>query len=106
MMNVRRAIFPYGMARNSDGSWTFFNRNYKPVGVVTEDGAEWDEPRHKISLRGLGPKTLAKLDCNGTGEGERIYFYSDEKNPEMSPGNFSNYVDKLKILIGLQSNQA
>ena len=104
MPNARQALFPYGMARNPDGSWTFFNRNYKPVGVTSDEWAEWDDPRHKISLTGLGPATLAKLDYSGTGEGDRIHFYDDATNPETSPTNLKNYMEKLQILLKLQGS--
>lgn len=45
--NVRQAVFPYGMAKNADGSWTFFNRLYKTVGTITEEWSEWDDPLQK-----------------------------------------------------------
>jgi len=44
---------------------------------VVDQGAweAWDDPRHKLVLKGLGPATLAKLDCSGRGgAGDRIYF--------------------------------
>ena len=103
MPNVRQAMFPYGMAKNPDGTWTLFNRQYKPVGVTTPEWAEWDDPRHKITLKGLGPATLAKLDCRGNGVGDRIYFYNDGCNPGLSSDHLAAYFARLKILIGLQS---
>lgn len=102
--NVRQAMFPYGMQENADGSWTFFNRNYKTVGTVTEEWSEWDDPSHKMFLRGLGPATLAKLDIHGVG-GERIYFYNDGSNPEGSAENMKAYLEKLRILIGVQAKR-
>lgn len=102
MPNMRQAMFPYGMAKNPDGTWTLFNRKYKPVGVTSSEWAEWDDPRHKISVKGLGPSKLAKLDCHGVGSGDRIYFYNDGSNPELSAANMTAYLAKLKILIGLQ----
>ena len=101
--NARQIIFPYGMEKNSDGSWTFFNRKYKPVGTNTSEWSEWDDPKHKLSLKGLGPVTLAKLDVDGTGAGNRIYFYNDATNPENSDENMDAYLKKLRILINLQA---
>lgn len=46
MPNARQALFPYGMARNPDGSWTFFNRNYKPVGVTSD---EWPSGMTRVT---------------------------------------------------------
>lgn len=102
MPNVRQAMFPYGMQKRPDGSWFFFNREYKPVGVVTSDWADWDDPRHKLRLKGLGPATLAKLDHNGVGSGIRIYFYDDHSNLERSAANMDAYLKKLRILLSLQ----
>jgi hypothetical protein len=101
--NVRQAMFPYGMARNSDGSWTFFNRNYKTLGTISEDWADWDDPRHKMLLRGLDPSTMAKLNHEGVGKGGRIYFYDDGCNPENSAVDMDDYLERMRILIGLQS---
>jgi len=71
------------MAKNPDGSWTIFNRAYKPLGVVKNDRAEWDDPRHKMFLKGLGPGTLAKLSYTGKADAsdERVYFYDDGSSP-------------------------
>jgi hypothetical protein len=104
MPNPRQSIFPYGMSRNSDGTWTFFNRDYKPVGVVTNDWAEWDDPKHKLAIKGLGPATLRKLSYDGQDREGRIYFYDDGSNPELSPANLTAYLNKLKILLGLQED--
>lgn len=64
-LNVRQAMFPYGMEKNPDGSWTFFNRKYKTLGTITDGWSEWNDPLHKMFITGLGPSTLAKLDCHG-----------------------------------------
>lgn len=97
-------MFPYGMNRNPDGSWTFFNREYKPVGTVADDWAEWDDPRHKIFLDKLTPAKMAKLDHKGIGLNgtDRIYFYEDSSYPERSSAAMAAYLEKLKILMGLE----
>lgn len=95
---------PYGMEKNPDGSWTFFNRGYKPLGVITDEWAEWDDPRHKLRLKGLGPATLKKLDVHQTGEGDRIYFYNDGTHPQSTAANMDRYLEKLRILIGLKGD--
>ena len=47
MGNVRRYMFPYGMAKNPDGTWTLFNRQYKPVGTIADGRANWETPSTK-----------------------------------------------------------
>lgn len=102
VQSVRRAAFPYGMHRNPDGSWTFFNRQYKTLGYLGKDWSNWDDPNYKMPLKGLGPKTLEKLSHDGTVSGDRIYFYDDATIPESSPQAMTAYLEKLKILIGLR----
>jgi hypothetical protein len=62
MEEVRRVMFPYGMAKNPDGTWTLFNRKYKPVGTISCEWEEWDTPRHKMKFKALRQPTLAKLE--------------------------------------------
>ena len=100
--NVRQSMFPYGMEKNSDGSWTLFNRRYKPVGVVSNEWTDWDDPRHKLRLKGVDRATLRKLAHDGD-IGDRVYFYDDGSNPENSTHDLAVYMRKLRILIGLQS---
>jgi hypothetical protein len=53
-------------------------------------------------LEGLTPSKLAKLGHDGLGNSDRIYFYDDMSNPEISKTNMDEYLKKLRILIGLQ----
>jgi len=103
MPSVRQAMFPYGMAKNPDGSWTFFNRMYKTLGTITKDWSEWDDPKHKMFLKGLGPATLAKLDVDGLGTGDTIHFYDDATNPQRSAANMKAYLAKLEVLLRIES---
>lgn len=98
MPNIRQAIFPYGLQKNDDGSWTFFNRKYKPVGVVTQDWAEYDDPRHKLPVQ-LTKAQLQKLDVEGKGDGDTIYLYDDATNPERGGSALRAYLDRLAILL-------
>ena len=102
MEEVRRLMFPYGMAKNPDGTWTMFNRQYKPVGVISDAWEEWDNPRHKMKFKGLRKPTLAKLDYEGQGTGDRIYFYNDGCIPTDGAKNMNAYLAKLKVLMALQ----
>jgi hypothetical protein len=101
-------MFPYGMSKNPDGSWTFFNRAYKTLGTITDDFSEWDDPQHKVFLSGLGKSTLAKLDthglCGSWGD-KRVYFYNDQCSPEDSKQNMDAYLERLSILIRLRGKE-
>ncbi|MGA1849487.1 hypothetical protein VH570_01450 [Sphingobium sp. HT1-2] len=105
MPNIRQVMFPYGMQKNADGSWSFFNRKYKALGTHGEEWSDWEDPKHKMRIKGLGPAKLKKLDIDGKGEGDRIFFYNDATNPERSAENRKIYFEKLAILISLQSGE-
>jgi len=66
------------------------------------DGLNGTIPCTRCFLKGLGPSTLAKLDHDGLGNGDRIYFYDDGSNPEISTKNMDAYLKKLRVLIGLE----
>lgn len=101
MSEVRRHMFPYGMSKNADGTWTIFNRQYKPLGVISSEWEEWDSPRHKMKLSGLGPATIAKLDVSDETGSDRIYFYDDGCVPTHSAKAKKQYFEKMAILMSL-----
>jgi hypothetical protein len=101
-VDVRHFMFPYGMVKDPDGSWTLINRRYKPLGVISRNWVDWDDPRHKFKLAGLKTATLAKLDYRGEGLADEIYFYDDGCIPTTTAKNMESYLAKLKILMGLK----
>lgn len=105
-MNARQILFPYGMSRNKDGSWTFVNRLYKTCGTNTKRYVEWDDPEHRIYLKGLTAAVMRRLSVDSRFEGVMkdtafIHFYDDDTIPEASAENMRAYMVKLQILIGL-----
>lgn len=100
-MDVRQAIFPYGMEMDEDGSWAFFNRSYKPVGMNTDKWIDFNDHPVKFKLKGLGPSTRAKLDVHGQGTDRRIYFYNDATQPTLSAANMKAYLKRLEIIMRL-----
>jgi hypothetical protein len=40
-----RKNLPYGIARNENGEWMAFNREYLPLGFNTTHGNNFDPPR-------------------------------------------------------------
>lgn len=102
MTEVRKLMLPYGMAKNADGTWTIFNRYYKPVGVISKDWEAWDIPRHSMKFKSLREATLAKLDHSGNGSGDRVYFYDDGCIPTKSAAAMKSYLEKLQVLMALQ----
>jgi hypothetical protein len=103
MPDFRQAMLPYGMEKNPDGSWTFFNRKYKPIGLISDEWEDWDVPQHRMKFKGLGSATRRKLDIHGDGSQDRIYFYNDGSVPTYSARDMERYLAKLKILMGLRT---
>ena len=103
-MDLRQMIFPYGMEKDHAGNWVFFNRGYKPVGDGSSDFVSWDDPKHRVKIKGLGPAKLKQLDHDGIGEGNRIYFYDDATNPAQGGKHLESYLSKLEILMKLTAS--
>ena len=102
-MDVRQALFPYGMEMAEDGAWVFFNREYKPVGMNTRERIKYDEHPVRFWIKGLGPSTREKLCIDGSGTQDRIYLYNDATQPTRSAANMSAYLKRLEILMRLTS---
>lgn len=104
-MDIRQALFPYGMEQHKDGSWVFFNRDYKPVGMNTVDWVDYNNHPVRFRIKGLGPAKRAKLDIHGSGTGTRIYFYDDATQPTLSAANMAAYLKRLEIIIRLEEGR-
>jgi hypothetical protein len=94
-----RAIFlPYCLERQPEGGYAVLNRDYKPIGFLTDKWIEYDKYPVLVQLNGIGRAKAAKLCCKGNGDKERIYLYSDDSNPVRSEANMQAYLARLKTL--------
>ncbi len=100
-MDIRQALFPYGMEMQEDGSWVFFNRHYKPVGMNTGAWINYSEHPVRFRIKELGAATRAKLSQGGEDLGDRIHFYEDATQPTLSAAKMEAYLKKLEILMRL-----
>ncbi len=101
--NVRAVYFPYCLQKQEDGSWVLLNRNYKPIGFNTAGFIKYEEYPVSMKIKGLGPETLKKLSCKGENPSEIVYLYDDGCNPSSSDLAMSKYLEKIAILLKLQS---
>lgn len=101
-MNIRQALFPYGMEMQVDGSWVFFNREYKPVGMNTEGWVDYNDHPVKFQLKGFGEAKRKKLRLKSNPDGKRIYFYDDATEPTSSAANMQSYLKKLETIMRLE----
>src|SRR5688572_14245072 len=107
-----RINMPYGMEKNGNGEWMFFNREYMPLGWNTKR-PDTELPKYPFSelpihtkyLR-LGDKTLLTLahhpengiSRNDEGDIVKVWFYNDVTNPLNSLEYWPLYFEKIKLL--------
>lgn len=111
-----RINMPYGIARNDNGEWLAFNREYLPIGFNSsnyKDNFHINDtsnfPIH-TSYKGLTEKKLLSLagddasaiKRNDDNEIITVFFYSDGTNPVNQSSDdrelWKQYFDKLKVL--------
>ncbi|WP_319589665.1 hypothetical protein [uncultured Draconibacterium sp.] len=116
-----RINLPYGLARNKNGEWMAFNREYMPLGFNSKDHRTDFFPEKEIEgspiytrYRGLTEKVLLSIAARDgesvrrdeKGEVYEVWLYHDGTNP-MNQSSKSNpywkeYWAKLEILSKLQ----
>ena len=99
--NPRAIYFPYCLKKLDSGSWVLLNRNYKPLGFITDDFIDYSDYPISMKITGLGKKTLEKLAWNKEIEGD-IYLYNDATVPTLSAKNMAAYLKKLEIILKLK----
>jgi len=66
------------------------NRNYKPLGVMSEDWADYDDYLHQAVVFGADPYTYEDVWTDGEG----LYLYDD------NPASRQDYFKRLELLLG------
>lgn len=104
-----RINLPYGMRKNLNNEWFFFNREKMPLGWNKDNNTDFDAPPSqaiftKYNL--LTEQTLLKLSHDGErgikrnskGEIEFVFFYSDGTIPQSHSEYWNEYFEKIKLL--------
>ena len=115
-----RINLPYGIARNDNGEWMAFNREYLPLGFIDQNikgmpGKSYMEYPVYAAYKKITNKILISLankeediQRNDNGEIIRVFLYSDGSNPVNIFGKsrdeelWIKYFNKLKILSKLK----
>ena len=109
-----RINLPYGIARNEQGEWMAFNREYLPLGhrdtkSKFDLNKEEDHPAY-TKYNGLTEAFLIKLAAkdgtainrNDAGEIVKVWFYDDGSNPRNQATEkaelWDRYFEKIKLL--------
>jgi len=99
---LRHTHFPYCLDRQEDGSYVLLNRNYKPIGFMTESWVNYEEHPVGVMLKGMTAKLAAELDIRGRDNLDRIYLYSDGSTPTGSQEDMQAYLGRLTKIMSLK----
>lgn len=99
---LRHTHFPYCLDRQEDGSYVLLNRNYKPIGFMSDEWVNYDEHPVGVNIKGLTPNIAAGLDARGREELDRIYLYNDGYIPTDSAESMQAYLARLAKLMALR----
>jgi hypothetical protein len=100
LTNFRSAYLPYCLHRISGNLYAILNREYKPVGQVESDLADYT--KHAVKLNRVGPALASKLSFKGSNDVENIYLYNDSCCPDRSDNDGRNYFARLSLLMRLR----
>lgn len=99
---LRHTHFLYCLDRQADGSYVLLNRNYKPLGFMTEEYVRYEDHPVGVKLKGLGPKVAAKISYRGDESLDRIYLYNDGCIPTDGAANMKAYLERLGTVMKLR----
>jgi len=98
-----RINMPYGMKRNDNGEWSFYNREYMPLGWTDSiSDSQFAGLPINAKYKNLGEGNLLKLSHSGEasvrrdnkGEIKQLWFYDDRTNPMNNSEYWPNYFTK------------
>ncbi|KDN94605.1 hypothetical protein [Hydrogenovibrio marinus] len=100
--NALRALFPYCIKQQEDGSYVVLNRDYKPIGFNTRQQVNYEDYPVSFKIPGLSKVVARKLSWEGKDDKTIIYLYNDGTNPKISPENMEAYLERLERLSRLK----
>lgn len=108
-----RINLPYGIARNENGDWMAFNREYLPIGFNTKNGNSFDINKGSelpvyTKYKSMREDFLLKLSYDGEngvkrdekGEIISVWLYNDRTNPQSNDTieYWDKYFEKIRAL--------
>lgn len=99
---LRHTHFPYCITKLENGTYIVLNRNYKPIGFMTDEWVVYEDQPVGVKLKGLTPKKAAQLDHQGRENVDSIYLYGDGCVPTSSKKDMDAYLARLGILMKLK----
>ena len=99
---LRHTHFPYCLQRQEDGSYVMLNRNYKPIGFMSESWVNYEEYPVGVKLKGMTARLAAELDVQNRDSLDCIFLYNDGTTPTSSKENMQAYLGRLAKLMALR----
>jgi len=100
--SFHRIAFPYCLLKQKDDSYILLNREYKPIGFLTQECLDYGDYPIGIRFKGLKEETIRKISIDGDSREGAIYLYDDGSVPIRSGKNMRDYLERLSVLMSLK----
>lgn len=94
--SIRQIFLPYCLQKQADGRYAVLNRNYKPLGLDTQEFVEYANYPCLVQLKGMTSKRASKMSWEGSGNVDVIFFYNDGSVPTEGTANWAAYASRLE----------
>jgi hypothetical protein len=102
--SVCSIYFAYCLHQRSDKVWIILNRNYKPVGTLSDEWVDYDSIPSSLCIQKITRTQAAKLSYDGSPENTgRIYLYDDGCTPTLNKKHMDAYLSRISVLMSLRA---
>ena len=104
LTHTRGLYFPYCIQKRDDGAWLILNRNYKPIGMTTNEWVDYEAHPADMCIAKITPAQASKINYNGKPEYEdTIYLYTDGCVPTDSKKYMDEYLARVALVMKLKT---
>lgn len=104
--NIRAIYLPYCLRQRTDKLWVILNRNYKPVGTMNDDWADYDALPADMCIKNVTEAQASKISYSGQPDNNfSIYLYNDGCVPTDSKTNMDAYLSRVAALMKLKTKR-
>ena len=93
--NFLRIFLPYCIEPAGDGTFLVVNRDYKPIGILTDEWVTHEGHPARVRIKDLTPARAVQI---GLSAGPPYYLYEDSTAPDATPANWRRYENILRRL--------
>lgn len=106
MLNNTRALyFPYCLHQRQDKQWVILNRNYKPVGSMSDEWVDYDTLPAEMCIKSVSKDQAKRLSHSHDADNSfRIHLYNDGCVPTDSKADMDAYLARVAVLMKLKTS--